>query len=204
MEKSFFKNIIAIPGNLLNDFWGTLGELQDGRLLWFLGGLSGLCFELFSYYYYQRYLGLRPCMYCVLIRFTMLIIFLGGVLGTIRPSSLFFKIPGLVVSMIGAIMGLRYSIILENINIEAAFPDFLPLCESGKVVFPLNIPMDSYFPKHFTATGHCGEDTLWSLWDFNMTEWLIMVYIVYILGLFLMFVAWILKAQRAAKGRAAS
>jgi disulfide bond formation protein DsbB len=198
-KEGFFKSIILIPKNLIDDFWGTLGDLQDQRLLWFLGGLSGLFFEVFSYLYFQKYLSLRPCEYCVLIRFCMLVIFLGGMIGTILPSSLIFKIPGLIVSMTGAVMGLRYTILLEIINIEASLPGFLPLCSSGRVDFPLNIPMEKYLPEHFIATGTCGEDTLWSLWDFNMSEWLIMIYVVYILGLFLMFIAHILKTLKAGK-----
>ncbi|MDR2349612.1 MAG: disulfide bond formation protein B [Deltaproteobacteria bacterium] len=194
--KGFFARLAGLPGEIVDDFWGTLGKLQDERLLWVCGGLSALCLELFSYFYFQRHLKLRPCEYCVLIRFSMVVLFSGGMVGAMKPSSLFFKLPGLAISEIGAVMGLRYSIILENINLDSMDPDYLSVCSFGKVSFPLGIPMDEYFPGHFLAPGTCGKDTLWSFLDFNMTEWLIPIYIVYALGLLFMFAAWILKTLK--------
>ncbi|MDR2611452.1 MAG: disulfide bond formation protein B [Deltaproteobacteria bacterium] len=179
--------IAGLPDRLLDDFWGTLKLWQDGRGLWFLGGLSALGLELFSYLYFQRRLGLSPCEYCVLIRSAMLVIFLGGMTGAVLPRSLLFKLPGLALALAGAVVGLRWSVILEGINLAAAMdPDFLPVCRSGRVEFPLGIPLDLWLPGHFSPGGECGLDSAWLFWGFSMTQWLIMIYTVYIVGLLMM------------------
>ncbi|MDR2459363.1 MAG: disulfide bond formation protein B [Deltaproteobacteria bacterium] len=188
--------LLLVPGALLDDFWGTLAYLTVHRPLWLLGGLSALALELFSYFYYQRFLHLRPCEYCVLIRFCMLIIFFGGLTGAIYPKNFFPRCCGFIISLWGAILGLYYTLKLEDINLDALNPDFLPVCGTGEVIFPFGIPMTRLFPSHFTATGTCGEDTLWSLLGFNMAEYLMMIYIIYILGLSFMFISTLLKTKK--------
>jgi disulfide bond formation protein DsbB len=186
--------LLNVPSSVVGDFWGALATLTSGRALWILGGLSALALELFSYFYFQRFLKLRPCEYCVLIRFCMLVIFLGGLVGAIYPKSFALRIPGFIISLWGAIMGLYYSLKLESINLDALNPEYLPVCASGAVKFPFSLPMTKFVPSHFTATGTCGEDTLWSLFGFNMTEYLFMIYIIYILGLFFMLISnWVPK-----------
>jgi disulfide bond formation protein DsbB len=167
--------------------------MEGERLLWFLGGLSALMLELFSYFYYQLYLGLKPCEFCVLIRLSMWGIALGGFLGAIYPKFIPLKILAYAVALANSIWGLKLSIALEMINIESQLPDYFSPCTLGKVSFPFGIPFDKFFPAHFYPSGTCGEDSLWSFFDFTMPELLLMVYIVYIVGLLLMLTASILK-----------
>jgi disulfide bond formation protein DsbB len=193
-----FSGLLRLPDRLFDDFWGTLKLWQDGRGLWLCGGLSALALELFSYLYFQRRLRLSPCEYCVLIRFAMAVIFMGGMIGAIRPSRLPFKIPGLAVSMAGAVMGLRWTLILEGINLDAQTdPDYLPVCWFGRVEFPLGIPMDRILPGHFSPGGTCGVESQWEFWLMSMPQWLIMIYTVYAAGLFLMAVAAVLPRRPA-------
>jgi disulfide bond formation protein DsbB len=188
--------ILSPLNNLVNDFWGTLGEWERGRVLWFCGGLSALALELFSYFYYQRHLALKPCEYCVLIRLAMWGIALGGLIGGIYPKCFLFKLPGYLVALISAIWGLVLSIKLENINLDALKPDFFAPCQAGVVHFPFGLPMDKLMPTHFKPSGECGVDTLWSFFGFTMTQLLIMVYLVYILGLIFMLIASIMRKAK--------
>ena len=184
------------PGSrLLADFWGTLGAWEEGRLLWLLGGLSALAMELFSYFYYQLYLGLKPCEYCVLIRLAMWGIALGGFWGAACPRSMLLRFPGYLISTASAVWGLKLTFELEFINLASESPDYYPLCGSGGAPFPFGLPLDRLLPSHFYASGACGVDSLWSFMDFTMTQLLLMVYPVYIIGLLFMFISWILRRR---------
>jgi disulfide bond formation protein DsbB len=178
---------------LVNDFWGTLGDWEASRPLWLAGGLSAACFEIFSYLYFQRYLGLRPCEYCVLIRLAMVLLALGGLVGAIYPKSLIAKVPGYIIAIGASVWGLVLSVRLEFIVLESATPGYIPPCSSGQTSFPLGIPLDKMLPGHFHASGTCGVDGLWDFWGFTMTELLIMAYVVYITGLCLMLAAGVLR-----------
>ncbi|MDR1313704.1 MAG: disulfide bond formation protein B [Deltaproteobacteria bacterium] len=179
--------LLGLPDALFGDFWGTLKLWQDGRGLWLCGGLSALALELFSYLYFQRHLKLSPCEYCVLIRFAMLMILAGGLLGAVLPKSPACKLPGLALSLAGSVMGLRWTIVLEGINLAAQMdPDYLPVCRSGRVSFPLGIPLDRLLPGHFTPGGSCGVESLYEFWGMTMPQWLLMIFLVYAAGLCLM------------------
>ncbi|MDR1080298.1 MAG: disulfide bond formation protein B [Deltaproteobacteria bacterium] len=193
--------LLGLPDALFDDFWGTLKRWQDRRALWLCGGLSALALELFSLLYFQRHLRLSPCEYCVLIRFAMATVFLGGMIGSIRPSSPLFKLPGLAVSIAGAAMGLRWCFVLEGINVHAAMnPDFMAPCSSGRVSFPLGLPLDRWLPGHFSPGGVCGVESQWEFWGMNMPQWLIMICLVYLAGLVLMGVANFLPRRPGAGG----
>ncbi|MDR2200295.1 MAG: disulfide bond formation protein B [Deltaproteobacteria bacterium] len=198
------KAILRLPGELLDDFWGVLGGWERGRALWLSGGLSALAVELFSYFYFQRHLGLKPCEYCVLIRFAVLGLALGGFLGAIVPAFFPAKLPGYLLSLSASLWGLHLSVKLDFINLAAMDPDFFSPCASGRVKFPFGLEPDKLFPAHFSALGTCGADSAWSFWDFTMPEILIIVFSLYILGLLLMLAASILARRRSLKGSGAT
>jgi disulfide bond formation protein DsbB len=120
----------------------------------------------------------------------MALVFLGGMIGSVRPSSLIFKLPGLAVSLAGAAAGLRWSMVLESINLSAVMdPDYLPVCSAGRVRFPLGLPLDRWLPGHFAPGGVCGIESQYEFWGLTMPQWLIMICLVYLAGLFFMGVA---------------
>jgi disulfide bond formation protein DsbB len=198
------RRLAGLPDRLFDDFWGTLRVWQNGRALWLAGGLSALGLEIFSWLYFQLFLGLSPCEYCVLIRAAMIVVCLGGLIGAARPGSLFFKIPGLAAALAGSVAGLRWTLILEGINLEAVMdPEYLPVCSSGRVSFPFGIPLDRILPSHFYPGGTCGVESRWEFFGFSMTEWLLMIYAVYIAGLLFMGVAMFLPRKDQGPGPAA-
>jgi disulfide bond formation protein DsbB len=186
----------CLAKRLLGDFWGTLADWEAHRPLWLLGAISGLAFEVFSYLYYQQHLGLRPCYYCVLIRAAMWGVALGGLLGAIWPKRLLPKLPGYIVALVSSAWGLKLSVDLEFINLGVA------ACPLGGVPFPFGLPLDGWFPAHFKPTGICGVDGKWSFLDFSMTQLLIMIFIVYIIGLVLMLSARLYANASAKKEKA--
>ncbi|MDR2353547.1 MAG: disulfide bond formation protein B [Deltaproteobacteria bacterium] len=197
MKLSFDPPLLRLPGALIANFWKNLALYQDGRGLWLVGGLSALGLEFFSVLFFQIFLKLNPCEECVQVRFSMYIIFLGGLIGAIAPRRIFFKIPGYICSFFGVFLGLLHTLTLENINLEIQVnPDYLPLCSPEKVHFLFNLPLDSWFPRHFKPSGLCGEDSLWEFAGFTMTQQLIMIFIVYFVGLTFMAISFILSKQK--------
>ena len=180
---------------LRGDFWGTLAAWQDQRPLWLLGGLTALGLEIFSWAWFQNYLGLRPCELCVYIRFSMVAICLGAALAALKPDHPWLKLGGYVISIWGMLRGLRWNIALELDYLKAAENPWSIICSPAEVRYPFDLPLHQWLPGHFEPTAGCGEDA-WSLFGLNMAEWLFLVYGVFLLGITLMLISWLRQAYR--------
>ena len=187
---------------LRGDFWGTVARWQDGRPLWLLGGGIALFLEIFSWAFFQKFLGLNPCELCVYIRFSMVGIFLGAMAGAVRPKSVLFKLAGYVIVFWWIIRGLIWDIRLEIENIRAADPNWFSLCKPTATEFPFGLKLDQWFPAHFRPEAICGEDSTWSILGLNMSEWLFFVYGGFIVVVSLMFISWLVQSYRSRKARA--
>ncbi|MDR2443148.1 MAG: disulfide bond formation protein B [Deltaproteobacteria bacterium] len=175
---------------LLDDFFGALKDYANHRPMWLLGAVTAIAIELFSVGFFQKYLGLRPCEYCVVIRFDTLVVALGGLIAFIKPSSWFIRIPGLVVSFYGAIAGLLNTLALEAIYLKSQYlPGYITVCRAGQMRFPFKLRPDKWFPFHFSPEAICGEDPVWSFLGFTMTQWLIIIFIFMLIALTLAFIA---------------
>ncbi|MDR1487652.1 MAG: disulfide bond formation protein B [Deltaproteobacteria bacterium] len=183
---------------ILDNFFPTLSDWQDKRLLWLTGGLWALSLEIFSVLYFQLHLGLRPCEYCVKIRLAMMAIFVGAFIALLGPRWLIFKIPAYLITLSSAVTGLKLTLALEFINLDVLYNPYAIL-QCGPPP-KIKLPFISNFPTHFQPSGTCGElDTQWWLFGFSMTQWLIMIYIVMILGLALMLTSFILGRSNKTK-----
>jgi disulfide bond formation protein DsbB len=148
--------------------------------------------EAFSVLWFQLHLGLRPCEYCVKIRLTMIIITIGAFIALLGPRYLALKLPAYLVTIAGAITGLKLTISLEFINIQTLYlSNGFYQCTSGRLKLPLGLRPDLWLPTHFKPLGICGLDSQWDFLGFSMTQWLIMIHIVMLLGLTLMFASFI-------------
>ncbi|MDR2300661.1 MAG: disulfide bond formation protein B [Deltaproteobacteria bacterium] len=192
--------MVKLIKDITDDFFETLGRWQSLRPLWLTGGLAALVMEIFSVLYFQVFLGLFPCEYCVKIRFAMIVIFFGAMVAAINPKFVVFKLFGYAVSIGAAVWGLSMSVSLEIINLKVLHSGFIPPCSLKGVVFPLGLKLDDWFPSHFAPQGMCGEGPQWFFLGFSMTQWLILVYSVMICGLALMFLSWLVFAVKARKG----
>ncbi len=184
-------NPSAMINDLKQDFWGTLARWQDQRPLWLLGGSIALFMEIFSWAFFQTYLGLNPCELCVYIRFSMVAIFLGAMIGAVNPANIWFKSLGYLVVVWGIVRGLVWNVRLEMENIRSAVPGYFSPCRPGKAEFPFDLPLQHWFPSHFLPLASCGEDSAWSFLGLTMPEWLFFVYVAFILGVGAMLAAWL-------------
>lgn len=173
---------------LRKNFWGTLGRWQNLRPLWLFGGLAALGLEVFSVAFFQNFLNLYPCELCVLIRFSMLSIFFGAMIAAINPRVFWLKIIGCLIVVWGIARGIIWDIRLE---LEILRPvGEHSTCAMTALRFPFGLPLDQWFPVHFTPLALCGDESnLWSLFGLNMPEWLFFVYGFFTLGVTLMFIA---------------
>jgi len=195
------KKISACWQELRGDFWGAFARWQDGRTIWLLGGGIALFLEIFSWAFFQTFLRLSPCEMCVYIRFSMVSIFLGAMVGAIRPRNILFKTAGYAIVFWGIIRGLIWDIRLEIENIRAADPNWFSLCRPSSAEFPFGLRLDQWLPAHFRPEAACGEDSAWSIFGLNMSEWLLFVYGGFIVVVSLMFIGWLTRSYRSRKAR---
>ena len=114
---------------------------------------------IIAHYFFQEYLFMAPCEQCVYIRLAFFVILLGAILGTICGGNLLLKFCAYGVCFVGALYGIARSIYLYKVH--SAILDKLPFGVHGcsfKPNFPLNLPLDEWFPSLFKPTGDCGLD----------------------------------------------
>lgn len=184
--------------SLKSDFWGTFAAWQDQRAIWFLGAGIALFLEIFSWAFFQNYLRLSPCEMCVYIRFSMVAICCGGLIGAITPRSVILKPAGYAVVIWGIARGLGWNIRLEAENIRSADPDYISVCRPASAEYPFGLPLDKWLPGHFRPEAVCGHDSAETFLGLNMAEWLFPVYAAFIIMIGLMLLGWIIRMRRPA------
>jgi disulfide bond formation protein DsbB len=136
-----------------------IAALQDSRVLWILLAIIGLGLEQVAYQIFQQWLYMRPCEQCVYIRFAMVCLIIGGIVGAINPKIPVLKLIGYGVAIYGAIKGIGYSLTL--IKIGEAYRSGNPFGVQGcsaTPTFPFNLPLHEWFPNTFLPTGDCSVD----------------------------------------------
>jgi disulfide bond formation protein DsbB len=182
-------HLLALARSLLDSPLPTLSKLQESRGLWLAGAGVALFLEIFSVLYFQKYLGLLPCEYCVQIRFDVLIVCLGGLVAAASPAFKPIKYGGWLLSFIGAAVGLKNSFVLEEITVRTLHdPGYFPVCRPGKVDFIFDLKLDNWLPTHFSPDGICGEAP-WIFLDLTMSQWLIAIFPVMLISLALVLVS---------------
>ncbi|TWO19585.1 protein-disulfide oxidoreductase DsbI [Campylobacter hyointestinalis] len=148
----FFKDLKSDP-------IGKIASLQDERAIWIImvvamGGLVVVAHSLF-----QNYIYMAPCEQCVYIRFSMLVMALGGVIAAINPKNIILKIIGYIFGFYGAIIGMMYSLKLNSIHnaVHSEDPFGVQGC-SFEPSFPFGLRLDIWVPGLFKPTGDCGYD----------------------------------------------
>ena len=176
---------------LKRDFWGTFAAWQNKRPLWRFIGCSALFLELFSWAFFQNYLGLKPCELCVYIRFAMIGLFIGAMAGVVNPRILVLKLFAYAASAWWIIQGLIWNYQLHMENIQAASSEFMGICADTSLRFPLGLKLNLWLPSHFQPKGLCGVDSNWAFMGLTMPEWLFFVYGAYVLLITCMAAAWV-------------
>jgi disulfide bond formation protein DsbB len=117
----------------------------------------------------------------------MVVIFVSALWAALAPQRLFFKIPGYLLSFAAILEGLRLSWLLEEINVKSLYLlDLNEGCKALVASFPFGLPLARWLPAHFRPIGVCGVDSIWFFLGLSMTQWLIIVYLILLIGLSLM------------------
>lgn len=193
-------------GALRSDPLGTLAQWQNQRAIWLVGAFTALGMELIAYFFFQKFLAMDPCEICVYVRFSMLVMFAGGLLVAVNPRNGLLRGAGYVVIGWAVYRGIDWCVRLEKQHhmmkaLEGGGDLFAAGGGAGacstEPTFPFGLPLHVWFPDTFMPTGLCGEDN-WSFLGMNMAEWLLIVYAVYAVLLVAMLAAWVLRGRRTA------
>ena len=87
--------------------------LRDGRV----NNIGPLVFPNLSLY--------GPCEQCVYIRFAMFVMVFGGLIAAINPKNVVLKLIGCIAAFYGSIMGIKFSLKLNDIHHAVHSPDSL-------------------------------------------------------------------------------
>lgn len=215
---------------LRSDPIDTVADLQDQRALWLVMAFTGLILEQIAYQVFQKWLFMPPCEQCVYIRFSMVCLFIAGILGAIKPKVTILKLLAYLIAFYGTIKGLIFSYKLRAIHaaVHGDDPFGVQGC-SAVPTFPFNLPLHEWFPSTFLPTGDCGYDNpiiptgtelsylqqvLTDYWDIgwylipkyhfmNMAEAMLLCFAVVFMLLAVCFSAYIIRNVRKIKSRRA-
>lgn len=120
-----------------------------------MGGLI-----ILAHSFFQIYLYMAPCEQCVYIRFAMFVMVFGGLIAAINPKNVVLKLIGCIAAFYGSIMGIKFSLKLNDIHHAVHSPDSLFGVQgcSTDPTFPFNLPLANWAPEWFKPTGDCGYD----------------------------------------------
>jgi len=143
------------------DILNTINKTQESRFAWLL--MSFICLGLvcFSHFVLQMYLFMQPCEQCVYIRYAFVVIGIGGIVASIYPKCLFFRLAGYVISLYGGIRGIMFSLTLNRIH-KSIHSDEMVFNIGGcslRVHFDFSLPLDVLIPALFKPIGDCGYDS---------------------------------------------
>ena len=190
----------------------TLEATQEGRAVWVV--MAGACVFLLgsAMGFFQWFLEMDPCENCVYIRFSQFCILIAGVMMIINPKNKIIKVLGITLAWYGIIYGIDKAIILDGQHVASHAADAgLDLFQSGQganlcslePTFPLNLPLDVWFPYEFAPSGICGEDD-WLLFGLNMAQYCLISYAVFVSCLLPLTIAFISKTIKGNKSLATS
>lgn len=81
--------------------------------------------------FFQIYLYMAPCEQCVYIRYAMFVMVIGGLVAAINPKNIILKLIGCVMAFYGSILGLKFSLKLNDIHHAVHNPDRFTVWRTG-------------------------------------------------------------------------
>ena len=165
-----------------NSMLRMLNRCSKGRTAWLLLALTALALELTALWF-QHVMGLKPCVMCIYERCALLGVLLAGLVGALAPATP-FRFIGIIVWLIGAGEGVRLS--WEHTMLQV-HPPLFATCDF-MARFPSWLPLDKWVPGMFVASGNC-LDRSWTLFNLSMPEWLLGIFVVYLLVAVLVLIA---------------
>lgn len=148
---------------------------------WFLLICTALGLEATALFF-QYIMELDPCVMCIYQRLAIFGIAAAGLIGFINPKSRVLRSVGVVLWGVSTAWGLKIAIELVQLQSNPspfATCSFLP-------EFPSWMPLHEWLPSVFMPTGMC-SDIPWSLFNVTMSEWMVVVFSVYLISFALFF-----------------
>lgn len=167
-----------------------LKQFSEKRSAWFLLAFSSLALESTALYF-QYGMGLQPCVLCVYERLAMIGLFIAGMIGALAPRSFIVRLIALALGLFGCIKGLLIS--LRHLDLQMN-PAPWKQCEFVPN-FPETLPFHQWFPAIFNPTGTC-NNSQWSLFGLTMVQWLVFIFVAYVLVLSVLLIAQMKKSRQ--------
>ncbi len=167
-----------------------LKQVSLGRGGWFLLLLSCLVFEGVGLYF-QHVMKLEPCVMCIYERAAIAGVAFSALIALIAPRMLLLRLLAVAIGLFSAVKGLRLALQHTDYQLNPAPWNQCPLM----VEFPSTLPLNKWLPQMFEAYGSCSE-IQWSFLGFSMPQWLIVIFVSYILVLGLVLISQFKPMQR--------
>lgn len=167
-----------------------LKQFSEKRSTWFLLAFSSLALESTALYF-QYGMGLQPCVLCVYERLAMIGLFIAGMIGALAPRSFIVRLIALALGLFSCIKGLLIS--LRHLDLQMN-PAPWKQCEFVPN-FPETLPFHQWFPAIFNPTGTC-NNSQWSLFGLTMVQWLVFIFVAYVLVLSVLLIAQMKKSRQ--------
>lgn len=140
--------------------------------------------------YFQYAMGLEPCIQCVYQRLAVL-----GI--AVFTSLAFFRRGGVLgaFSLMCAFASALYGVVVAkaHVDIQSSTNPFFSGCSIAPE-FPFNLPLDTYLPWIFKASGPCGEVD-WAFAGLSMPEWVLGWMIAFSAALLLLLLLQLVKSR---------
>ncbi|WP_392560345.1 disulfide bond formation protein DsbB [Orbus mooreae] len=150
-----------------------LNQYSSSRISWTLLLLCTLAFEGTALFF-QHGLNLAPCTLCIYQRVTLLGIVFACLVAMIGPKYIIFRLLAIFIWLYCAVEGFNLATFQARLQFAPSLTDTCSI----NVQFPSWLPLNSWFPNVFNATGSCSEK-LWSFLTIEMSQWMIIIFSCY-------------------------
>lgn len=153
--------------------FNALSNWAERKWSWGLLFGSALLLELTALYF-QYGMDLKPCIMCIYQRTAVFGVMLAALL-PLLVNTVITRLVGFIGWGISAIWGLLIAI--EHVDLQNNANPFFASCEIVPN-FPTFMPLHTWLPKMFAATGDCG-DIDWVFMSMSMPQWMIAIFAIY-------------------------
>ncbi len=147
--------------NILNPWYQPVKPaLLEYRVTWFLLALFSAGMLWLGHAFFQTWLFLAPCVFCVYIRAAFLGILIASLIGTLAPRHWWSRVPAVIGSVVSAVYGWIQSWNLVGVHVTRDYPEMesvfgIASC-SMRAHFPFGVPLHEWLPSWFAPKGICG------------------------------------------------
>lgn len=166
-----------------------LNQCSRGRGAWLLMAFTAFALELVALWF-QHVMLLKPCVLCIYERCALFGIMGAGLVGAIAPKTP-LRYAALAIWLYSAWKGVSLS--WGHVDLQLN-PSPFAVCPFA-AEFPSWLPLDSWLPQVFVASGDCAERQ-WQFLSLDMPQWLLGIFIAYLIVAVMVLIAQPFKARQ--------